>query len=98
MKKNKHKKPAAVALTYDGQPAAAPRVTAKGRGDVADKIIALARAHDIPVHSDPDLLEMLSQLDLNREIPPVLYEVVAELLAFIYLLKTERHNDDTSLS
>jgi len=67
----------------------APRITAKGRGALADKIIELARDNDIHIHNDPDLLEMLSQLDLKQEIPASLYEVVAELLAFIYLLNSE---------
>ncbi len=78
-----------MALTYDSEKGKAPRVAAKGKGAVADKIIQLAREHHIHIHSDPDLLEMLSQLDLNREIPPSLYAVVAELLAFIYLLNSE---------
>ena len=76
-------------MTYDSQKGKAPSVTARGRGAVADKIIRLAREHHIHIHSDPDLLEMLSQLDLNREIPPSLYAVVAELLAFVYLLNSE---------
>ncbi len=67
----------------------APRITAKGKGALAEKIIELAKDKHIHIHNDPDLLEMLSQLDLKQEIPASLYEVVAELLAFIYLLNSE---------
>ena len=67
----------------------APKIIAKGRGALADKIIELARDKHIHIHNDPDLLEMLSQLDLKQEIPDSLYEVVAELLSFIYLLNSE---------
>ena len=87
--KRKKQQTGAVALTYDSVKEKAPRVVASGRGDMAEKIIKLARKHNIHIHNDPDLLEMLSQLDLNREIPPSLYEIVAELLAFIYLLNSE---------
>jgi len=74
----------AVALQYDPQKATAPRVTAKGAGSVAEKIISLAKANGIPVKDDPDLVEVLSGLELNEEIPAELYVVVAELLAFVY--------------
>ena len=77
---------AAVALKYDTATDNAPKVIAKGRGLVAEKIIALARAQDIPMREDPDLVQMLTQLDLDQEIPPTLYKVVAELLAFVYRL------------
>jgi len=87
--KRKKQQPGAVALTYDSGKERAPRVAATGRGAMAEKIIQIAREHNIHIHNDPDLLEMLSQLDLNREIPACLYEVVAELLAFIYLLNSE---------
>lgn len=76
----------AVALKYDSTAGKAPRVLAKGRGKVASKIIEIAREHNIYIHNDPDLIEVLSQLDLNDEIPPDLYVVVAELLAFVYSL------------
>jgi flagellar biosynthesis protein len=76
----------AVALKYDAATESAPRVVAKGRGLVAEKIIALAREQGIPMREDPDLVQMLTQLDLNQEIPPTLYKVVAEVLAFVYRL------------
>ena len=80
------KKPKAVALKYDQEKDAAPRVTAKGRGFVAEKIIETARAHNVPLHEDKNLVQVLEALDLETEIPPELYRAVAEVLAFIYRL------------
>lgn len=80
----------AVALRYDHHRDPAPRVTAKGGGGVAERIIALARAHGIPVKDDPDLVEVLSKLDLEQEIPAELYVVVAELLAFVYAVNGKK--------
>jgi flagellar biosynthesis protein len=80
---------AAVALQYDAATEHAPKVIAKGRGLVAEKIIALAREQGIPMREDPDLVQMLTQIDLDQEIPPSLYRVVAELLAFVYRLNQD---------
>ena len=80
------KKSKAVALKYDQGKDAAPRVTAKGRGFVAEKIIETARAHNVPLHEDKNLVQVLEALDLETEIPPELYRAVAEVLAFIYRL------------
>ena len=79
----------AVALKYQPELDKAPRVTATGKGKVAEKIIKIAREHNIHIRNDPDLIEVLSQLDLNEEIPPALYVIVAELLAFVYSLNTD---------
>lgn len=80
----------AVALRYTPDKDKAPKVTAKGAGVVAEKIIALAREHGIPVKDDPDLVEVLSKLDLEAEIPPSVYVVVAELLAFAYSMNRKK--------
>ncbi len=85
MKTGKRQKKA-VALKYQPKKDNAPRVIAKGKGKVAEKIIEIAREHNIVIQDDPDLIEVLSQLDLNAEIPPDLYVVVAELLSFVYSL------------
>ena len=74
----------AVALEYDGS--GAPKVTAKGTGELAEQILELAREHDIPLHEDPVLSEVLSQVDLGDQIPPALYLAVAEVIAFAYLV------------
>jgi flagellar biosynthesis protein len=76
----------AVALRYDKEQDAAPRVTAKGEGFVADKIIELASESGVQLYEDAALVEVLSAVDLEREIPEELYKAVAEVLAFIYML------------
>ena len=74
----------AVALKYDRQKDDAPRVVAKGQGRVAENIIELAKKHDIPIKDDPDLIEVLSSLEINEDIPSEIYVAVAERLAFVY--------------
>jgi flagellar biosynthesis protein len=74
----------AVALAYDQ--ARAPKVVARGSGEVARKIIEHALEYGIPIQKDEVLIEALIDINLGGEIPPQLYQVVAELLAFIYRL------------
>jgi flagellar biosynthesis protein len=76
----------AVALKYDAQKDAAPRVIAKGSGIVAERIIEIAREYGIQTLEDPDLVALLSKLDVNVQIPEALYLAVAEVLAFVYRL------------
>lgn len=78
------KRQVAVALRYLREKDPAPRVIAKGRGELAEKILALAREHGIPVHPDADLAEVLVQLDLGKVIPEELYQALAEILAYLY--------------
>jgi flagellar biosynthesis protein len=80
------KKSKAVALKYEKDKDAAPRIVAKGRGFVAQTIIETARAHRVPLHEDQNLIQVLEALDLESEIPQELYRAVAEVLAFIYRL------------
>jgi len=89
----KHQKKA-VALQYQKGIDNSPRLTAKGRGVHAEKIIEMAKQHGIPVQEDPDLVEILSGLDLQEEIPPELYMIVAELLAFVYTLNQEKKSEE----
>lgn len=77
----------AVALAYS-QTDAAPRVVAKGRGLVAEQIIARAHEHGVYVHESPELVSLLLQIDLDQRIPPQLYIAVAELLAWLYRLES----------
>lgn len=79
----------AVALKYDPDKDSAPKVTAKGKGYIARKIIELAREKGIPVREDPDLLELLYTIELNEEIPPELYKIIAEVLSLIYKVNNE---------
>lgn len=88
MRKTKDKK--AVALRYDPSQESVPKVIAKGSGRIAENIIELAQEHGIPVRSDPDLVEVLSTLKINEEIPSSLYIAVAELLAFVYSLNAKK--------
>lgn len=85
-----HPKKAVVALRYDADSSGAPRVVAKGRGELAEKILALARAHGIPVHEDKDLVELLARCELLDEIPVELYAAVAHVLAYLHALNRER--------
>jgi flagellar biosynthesis protein len=77
----------AVALTYDPANADAPVVTAVGQGAVAEEIIRRAREAGVPVTEDPRLAAVLSQIDVGRVIPPELYGVIAEVLAYVYRLE-----------
>jgi flagellar biosynthesis protein len=78
----------AVALQYDGKKNTAPRVIAKGRGEMAEKIIEIAGDHNVPLYKDKNLVHILEALELETEIPPELYRAVAEVLAFIYRLNS----------
>ena len=86
--KDDNQRALAVALKY-APGSSAPTVVAKGRGLIADEIIARAREHGIFVHESPELVALLSQVDLDGEIPPQLYVAVAELLAWIYQVERE---------
>jgi flagellar biosynthesis protein len=80
----------AVALGYDKKRDNAPRILAKGAGKLAERILDLARKNNIPINQDTDLIEVLYQLDLDREIPEELYPAIAEILAFVYRLNERR--------
>ena len=84
--------PHAAALRYDTEEGSAPRLVAKGTGEVAERILALAREHGVPVREDPALLTLLSALDLGKEIPPDLFEAVAKLI--VYLRALDQRADD----
>ncbi len=75
----------AVALIYDG--ITAPTLSAKGSCEFAEDIIALAKEHNIPIHEEPDMVDLLATLKLGEEIPRELYVAVAEVIAFAYIIK-----------
>ena len=81
----KHNADVAVALKWEGS--GAPRVTAKGRGETAQRILQLAKEHEIPLQHEQGLVELLLLVDLDHEIPQSLYVAVAEIIAFAYSLK-----------
>lgn len=72
----------AVALRWDGE--GAPRVIAKGRNQIAERILDLAREHDVPVQANSELTALLAQVELGEEIPAELYLAVAQVIAFAY--------------
>lgn len=74
----------AVALSYDGRNA--PKIVATGEGLIAEEIIALAKANGVYIHQDPHLIHFLKLLELGEEIPKELYLLIAELIAFVYML------------
>ncbi|HCR97080.1 MAG: EscU/YscU/HrcU family type III secretion system export apparatus switch protein [Halomonas sp.] len=78
----------AVALAYQ-ESERAPRVIAKGYGELAERIMAEAHRQGIYVHDAPEIVALLMQLDLDAEIPPRLYQVVAELLVWVFELSDE---------
>ena len=88
MKQNQTKN-LAISLKYSWGSNHAPKVTAKGQGWVAEKIIAMAEQQNIPIKKDKDLVALLEKVDVGREIPESLYKLVAELLAWVYQLKNE---------
>ena len=82
----------AVALKYDQTRDRTPSVAAKGKGETAERIIAIAKELGIPIREDANLVEVLSRLDMEEEIPPELYKAVAEILAFIYRVNQGEKN------
>ncbi|MGA0241655.1 MAG: EscU/YscU/HrcU family type III secretion system export apparatus switch protein [Candidatus Marinamargulisbacteria bacterium] len=77
----------AIAIQYDQSSKKAPRIVASGRGKVAQKILTLAEENDIPMVEDSNLSKLLSSLKIKSEIPPKLFKVIAEILAFIFYLE-----------
>lgn len=82
----------AVALAYS-QTDAAPRVVARGKGLVAEQIISKAKEHGVFVHESPELVALLTQVNIDEHIPPQLYMAIAELLAWLYRIE---HGDTSA--
>lgn len=74
----------AAALKYDLEKDNAPKLVAKGQEQVAKNIIKIAKENDLPIRKDEDLIELLSKLDIDKEIPSSMYKAVAEIFSFIY--------------
>ncbi len=85
----------AVALHYEHGKDAAPRVTAKGQGAVAETIIETAREHGVAVESNTLLAEALSRVELDQHIPPELYRAVAEVIGFVLRLSRPARSSGT---
>ncbi|OIP54422.1 MAG: type III secretion system protein [Helicobacteraceae bacterium CG2_30_36_10] len=80
----------AAALRYDAKKESAPRVVAKGEGKVAENIIKIAELHKLPIRKDEDLIELLSKIELDKEVPEALYKAVAEVFSFIYKVTNKK--------
>jgi flagellar biosynthesis protein len=79
----------AAALQYDVESNSAPKVVAKGKGETAKNIIQIAQKHNLPIKKDEDLVELLSKIDVDKEIPTNMYKAVAEIFSFIYELSNK---------
>lgn len=86
----------AIAIAYESGDFA-PKVVAKGRGLIAEQIIARAKEHKVFVHESKDLVALLMQVDLDEHIPPELYLAIAEILAWLYRLESGEMRDEFSL-
>lgn len=84
--------PAAVALSYDREKDPAPRISAKGRGPIAEQIIKVAEEHDIPIRQDAALVEILEKIDIDSVIPLEAYTAVAEILNYVYKVNAKARN------
>jgi len=80
----------AAALKYDHLSENVPKVIAKGQGDVAKNIIKIAKDNNLPIKKDEDLIELLSKLDIDKEIPAEMYKAVAEIFSFIYAITNKK--------
>lgn len=95
MKHEDEQKPApevsqrAVALRYNRDKEQAPRIVAKGSGYLAERIIEMARAHGVAIYEDKELIELLSRIELYQVIPVELYQIIAEVLAFVYRINRD---------
>ena len=77
-----------VALKYEENGTSAPKIIAKGKGPIAEKIMEKAKEFDIPIFQNKALAESLLNLDVDEQIPPNLYKAVAEV--FVWLMKSEK--------
>ncbi|RKQ37469.1 EscU/YscU/HrcU family type III secretion system export apparatus switch protein [Oceanobacillus halophilus] len=89
--KNNQKK--AAALSYDSESNSAPILSASGKNLIAEEMIALAKTNQIPIVEDPNLVNLLAELNINEAIPEELYQAVAEVFAFIYHADKELNNE-----
>ncbi|MBV5318092.1 MAG: EscU/YscU/HrcU family type III secretion system export apparatus switch protein [Desulfobulbaceae bacterium] len=89
MELEKSTKKKAVALLYDANKTAAPKIVASGSNLIADKIIALAIEAGVHIKEDRDLVELLAKVPVGEEIPAELYQTIAEVLAFVYSVNSK---------
>ncbi|MFJ5769958.1 EscU/YscU/HrcU family type III secretion system export apparatus switch protein [Psychrobacillus sp. NPDC093180] len=97
MTEDKQIRKEAIALNYKPSVVDAPTVVAKGKGKIAENILAKAKEHNVPIQQDASLVELLGQLDINQSIPEELYQAVAEVFAFIYKVDQEKGSNNLLL-
>ncbi len=90
MKRSQNSIQRAVALRYNDEQDATPKVVAKGAGSMAEKIIRIAKERNVPVRQDPDMIQLLSGIDAMQPVPSRLYQAVAEILLYIYQMNEEK--------
>ena len=83
----------AVALQYKEDENSAPKIVAKGKGKVAENILLTAQNNAVPVYKNKTLTAMLMALEIDKEIPPALYSMVAEVLAYVYRMDQKKMKD-----
>ena len=84
----------AIALKYDQDQGPAPVVIASGRNETADRILAKAKEANVPVYHDDSMAQILSELEMGTEIPPELYQAVAQIIAFVWQIDNKYSNRD----
>ncbi|MDI2589274.1 EscU/YscU/HrcU family type III secretion system export apparatus switch protein [Psychrobacillus sp. NEAU-3TGS] len=97
MTEDKQIRKEAIALNYKPSVVDVPTVVAKGKGKIAENILAKAKEHNVPIQQDASLVELLGQLDINQSIPEELYQAVAEVFAFIYKVDQEKGSNNLLL-
>lgn len=90
----KHLPRQAIALSYDGQ--SAPTLSAKGDNLLAESIISIARDYEVPIYENPELVKLLSRMELGDAIPEALYRTIAEIIAFAWHLKGKYPEENTN--
>lgn len=80
MTNNRFERKEAIALSYDSSESDAPKVVAKGKGKIAENILAKALEHDVPIQEDASLVELLGQLNIEESIPEELYQAYLKCL------------------
>jgi len=81
---NQGERQLAIALEWDGKEATAPKITASGRGELAEAILAFAFEQGVKVRKDADLAQLLSIVEIGQDIPPETFVAVAEILSYVY--------------
>ena len=87
----------AVALRYNAKKENAPKVVAKGQGEIAKRIIKIAEENELPIKKDEDLVELLTKIEIDKEIPSNLYKAVAEVFSFIYNVTNKKIDDGSKV-